>query len=137
MPHPDKIKKLQSILKALKKQLSESPAISLAATFRSHKLPGEYSKLLLEMGVIIKIDFGRRGPSSYEWNKTYLPDRNTATAVIAKYNSIRNSERLRREAGEGIETNKDILVHLKDVLGLMAARLSRIEEAMGISIGIK
>lgn len=134
MPHPDKIKKLQSILKVLKRQLSKSPAITLAGTFRSHKLPGEYSKILLEMGVITKIDSGRRGPSSYEWNKSFSPDYNTATSVIARYNSIRNSEREKREAGNGIETNKDMLIELKEVLGLMAERLSRIEKAVGIAL---
>lgn len=130
MPHPDKIDKLESILKAIKNQLAKSPAIALAQTFRDHKLPAEYGPIMLSFGIIHKMDGGKRGPTSYKWNKKFLPDHATANNIILAYNKIRTKQSNLRETDNPYETNKDILMRLHDMLGTVSAKLDRIENKL-------
>lgn len=134
MPHPDKIKKLQSILRKLKNQLAKSGAISLSRTLRSHKLPADYGMILLAMGVLIKMDSGKRGPSSYSWNPKFSPDYDTSEIVISKYNQRRASEKNKRNEGQSFTTNRDLLTDLRQTLINISVRMNRIEKALGVEI---
>jgi hypothetical protein len=116
MPSEQVLIKVTSLLKRLSNQLATPKTINLVKTLRDNHIPHDYSIVMSKLGFLIKVNGGTRGPSTYKWNSTSKPDKESATMVISGYNALRRKEKERRLSTHPKITSEHRLIKIQETL---------------------
>ncbi len=65
----------------------------MAGTLRGAGIPHDYSKILVDTGIIKRISGGERGVGGYKWVGA-KPGAKMALSLKGKYNKLRNSQKI-------------------------------------------
>lgn len=100
MPLTRTVTKIYDACIELKERLVADPKIQMRNFLKAHNIPSEYSRIMMDIGCLVRTYGGLRGPAEYVWNPRFEITDHLCKEMMTRYNLIRKRQLINRQKSQ-------------------------------------